>query len=424
MSVVSWLTSPWATLAGLAGGVAIGGLWPAAGPAMAPFGDLYLALMQMCVLPIIVTAISTSIARLLVGQSAAALPRLALVFLFGMVIAAGLALALGLLLHPGSGLEHDQRVFLAQEMLRQEAQTGTELAPNLWGLAQMIVPTNIVRAAADGHILALLLFSLLLGLGLGKLGPGQGEQAIAVLDAFYNALLKVMGWIQVGLPLGLLALMAAHTAQGGSDTVLALGKLIATLYGLVLVLMAILTLIISRRTGLAPLSVLNRVRRALFTAFGTSSSVASLPAALNAVDHGLGLGRQTAQMVLPLGVSLYPLGNVIHVVISSVFVLQLYGLPLGLQACAVIVLGGILVACAMTGAPGIASMTLLAVLLTPFGVPVELAIVLLVALEPILDPPLTLLNVFGNITAAAIMAPQPIEPSPLSIDTDHPNIAP
>jgi Na+/H+-dicarboxylate symporter len=141
----------------------------------------------------------------------------------------------------------------------------------------------------------------------------------------------------------------------------------------------------------------------LFTAFGTASSIASLPTALRAVELRLGLGRQAAQMVLPLGVSLYPLGNVLHVVISSVFVLQLYGLPIGVDAALLVMVGGILVACAMTGAPGIVSMTLLAVLLSPFGVPVEVAIVLLIALEPVLAPPLTLLNVYGNIAAAAIM---------------------
>lgn len=397
------LTSPWATLAGLAAGAVLGGTLPTAGIALAPFGQLYLALMQMCVLPIIVTAISASIARLLVGEHGNALPRLALVFAAGLVLTALVSLAAAALVQPGSGLAPEQRVFLAQEMLRHEAAAESSAQPSLWTLAQMIVPANIVRAAADGHTLALLLFSLLLGLGLGKLGPGQGEQAIGVLDAFYNALVKVMGWIQLGLPLGLLALMASHTAQGGAEMFLALGRLVATLYGMILLLVAVLVLIVARRSGLTPWAVLGRLREPLFTAFGTSSSIASLPAALRAVEGGLGLGRHTAQMVLPLGVSLYPMGNVLHVVISSAFVLQLYGLPVGLDAALLVLAGGILVACAMTGAPGIASMTLLAVLLAPFGVPVEVAIVLLVALEPILDPPLTLLNVCGNIAAAAIM---------------------
>ena len=399
----TWLCSPWATLGGLAAGAALGVALPAAGIALTPYGQLYLALMQMCVLPIIVTAISASIARLLIGEHGNALPRLALVFLVGMILTAVVSLTASLLAQPGAALAPDQRVFLAQEMLRHEADAGHSAQPSLWTLVQMIVPTNIVRAAAEGHTLALLLFSVLLGLGLGKLGPGQGEQAVGVLDAFYNALVKVMGWIQLGLPVGLLALMASHTAQGGAEMFLALGRLVATLYGMIVLLLAVLVLIIAGRTGLSPLAVLGKLREPLFTALGTSSSVASLPAALRAVEGGLGLGRHTAQMVLPLGVSLYPMGNVLHVVVSSAFVLQLYGLPLGVDAGLLVMAGGILVACAMTGAPGIASMTLLAVLLAPFGVPVEVAIVLLVALEPILDPPLTMLNVCGNIAAAAVM---------------------
>lgn len=400
------LSSPWAVVAGLlAGGVL--GIWlPEAGMALEPVGQLYLQLMQMCVLPIIISAVTASIARLILGDSGAALPRLALVFLTGLAATAAIALAAGLLFQPGIGLGQDQRVFLANEILQQDAAATGQPAPSLWLLAQMVIPANVIRAAAEGHMLALLLFSLLLGMGLGKLGGEQSLFAVGVLDAFYNALVKVMGWILLGLPFGLFALMAAHTAQGGIHMFLMLGKLVATLYGVALLVVAVLTLLIARRTGLGPLAVLSLVRQPLFTAFGTGSSIATLPAALRVAETGLGLSRQTTQMVLPLGVSLYPLGNVVHVVISSLFVLQLYGLPIGLQAGLVVTIGGILVACAMSGAPGIASMALLGMLLAPFGVPVEVAIVLLVALDPVLDPVLTVVNVYGNMGAAALMEPQ------------------
>lgn len=406
MNGLAWLTSPWATVAGLLAGGALGIVLPNAGIALAPFGQLYLSLMQMCVLPIIITAITASIARLMLGDSAAALPRLALVFVCGLILTAIIAMVAGLLIEPGAGLGQDQRVFLAHEMLRQDASSSAAPGPSLWALAQMIVPANVIRAAAEGQMLALLLFSVLLGMGLGKLEPAQGEHAIGILDAFYNALVKVMGWILTGLPLGLFALMADHTAHGGLEMFLMLGRLIATFYGVAILLIGGMTLVVAARTGLRPMTVLARVREPLFTAFGTASSVATLPAAMRVVENSLGLGRQTAQMVLPLGVSLYPMGNVLHVVISSLFVLQLYGLPMGLEAGAVVIVGGILVACAMTGAPGVASMALLAMLLSPFGVPVEVAIVLLIALEPVLDPVLTVLNVYGNITAAAVMKPR------------------
>lgn len=399
------LSSPWAVVAGLLAGGVLGAWLPEAGMALEPVGQLYLQLMQMCVLPIIISAVTASIARLILGDSGAALPRLALVFLAGLAATAAIALAAGLLFQPGIGLGQDQRVFLANEILLQDAAASGQPAPSLWLLAQMVIPANVIRAAAEGHMLALLLFSLLLGMGLGKLGGEQSLFAVGVLDAFYNALVKVMGWILLGLPFGLFALMAAHTAQGGLHMFLMLGKLVATLYGVALLVIAILTLVIARRTGLGPLDVLSLVRQPLFTAFGTGSSIATLPAALRVAETGLGLSRQTTQMVLPLGVSLYPLGNVVHVVISSLFVLQLYGLPIGLQAGLVVTIGGILVACAMSGAPGIASMALLGMLLAPFGVPVEVAIVLLVALDPVLDPVLTVINVYGNMGAAALMEP-------------------
>lgn len=405
MNRLQWLTNPWSPVAGLVAGAALGAWQPAIGIALAPAGETYLALMQMCVLPIIISAVTASIARLMRGDNAHALPRLALLFLGGLALSAVVAMAAGLLIQPGSGLDQNQRVYLAQEMLRHEETSGGNAGLSLWSLVQMVIPTNVIRAAADGHMLALLLFSLLLGLGLGSLGDGQGERAADLLDAFYNALIKVMGWILLALPFGLLALMAGQTAQNGIDTFLKLGRLVGTIYGMALAMGAVMVIIVALRTRLPAAQVLSRLRTTLFTAFGTGSSVASLPSALKVCESGLGLKHQTAQMVLPLGVSLYPVGNVLHVVVASLFVLQLYDLPMDMQTGLVIGIGGILVACAMSGAPGVASMTLLAMLLSPFGVPIEVAVVLLVALDPILDPILTSLNVLGNITAATMMEP-------------------
>lgn len=405
MNRLHWLTNPWSPVAGLVAGAALGSWQPAIGIALAPAGETYLALMQMCVLPIIISAVTASIARLMRGDNAQALPRLALLFLGGLAVSAVVAMLAGLLIQPGSGLDQNQRVFLAQEMLRHEENSAGHAGLSLWSLVQMVIPTNVIRAAADGHMLALLLFSLLLGLGLGSLGDGQGERAADLLDAFYNALIKVMGWILLALPFGLLALMAGQTAQNGIDTYLKLGRLVGTIYGMALAMGAVMVAIVALRTRMPAAQVLSRLRTTLFTAFGTGSSVASLPSALKACENGLGLKHQTAQMVLPLGVSLYPVGNVLHVVVASLFVLQLYDLPMDAQTTLVIGIGGILVACAMSGAPGVASMTLLAMLLSPFGVPIEVAVVLLVALDPILDPILTSLNVMGNITAASMMEP-------------------
>lgn len=406
MNHLSWLNNPWAPVLGLLAGGALGAWLPAAGAALAPAGQMYLALMQMCVLPIILSAVTASIARLMRGDSAAALPRLALLFLCGLAATAIAALVAGLVLQPGSGLDLDQRIFLAHEMLKREGDGAESGGPSLWGLVQMIIPTNVIHAAAEGHMLALLLFSVLLGLGLGTLADGQGERAADLMDAFYNALIRVMGWILLALPFGLFALMAGHTAQSGLGTFLKLGRLVGTIYGMSALMIAVMVALIAIRTRIPPLKVLGRLRAPLFTAFGSGSSVATLPSALKVCESGLGLRQQTAQMVLPLGVTLYPVGNVLHVVVASLFVLQLYDLPLSLQAGLVVAVGGILVACAMSSAPGVASMTLLAMLLSPFGVPVEVAVVLLVALDPILDPILTTVNVLGNITAASMMEPK------------------
>lgn len=406
---MSFVASPWAALVGLGGG-ALFGLWkPETAALLAQPGKLYLSLLQMCVMPIIVTAIAGSLARIaLLGKnSTVSLARMGLVFVAGLVGVAVLAFTVGVLFEPGGGLELSQRAFLAQQVLQYESHSGSPGVNGLWALADKIVPSNIFRSAASGDTLAVLVFSVLLGLGLGCLDHKQSGLAIELFETFYNALLRIMKWILFALPLGLFALMAGQVGQGAIGGILMqMGWIVASFYLLAFLLAAVMTFLISWRRRMSPWRVLIGLRTPLMTAFGTSSSLAALPSTLNSCETALGIKRYSAQLVLPVGFSLNPLGNVLHVVISSLFILQLYGLQTGLEAGIVLMFGGVLVACAMAGSPGIASISLLASLLAPLGVPVEVALVLLIALDPIFDPMLTLLNVYGNVTATSLIEEQ------------------
>lgn len=398
--------SPWTSLAGLGGGLAFGLLAPDMAAYLARPGKLYLGLLQMCVMPIIVTAIAGSLARLtLFGQTGAVrVSRLALVFGCGLLLAALGGLLIGLIANPGGDLDPLQRKFLAERILDSEAADGGLDVGSLWLLAEKIVPSNVIRSAASGDTLAVLVFSMLLGLGLGRLEKTQGVQTVELFDAFYNALLKIMGWVLIFLPPGLFALMAGQVGEGHIVTALVkMGALVITIYATAAMAFLLFLGLVSWRCRLSPWRALAGLREPLMTAFGTSSSLAALPAALRVSESAMGVRRQTAQLVLPIGFSLHPLGNVLHVVIACLFILQIYGLSAGPVTSVILVLGGILVACSMSGAPGIASMSLLAALLAPLGVPVEVALVLLVALDPIIDPVLTMLNVFGNLTAVTLI---------------------
>lgn len=401
-----WPVTPYAMLGGLAGGAAFGILSPDRAAELNPVAQLYLGMLQMCVLPVIVTAVTGSLARLLRhGEGMVMLPRLALILAGGLLGAALLALACALVIEPGTAIGEVQREFLAKQILVQETggrQAGTE---GLWTLAELLIPSNIIRSAAENHVFAVLVFSILLGLALGRLDKSQSNQAIEVLDAFYNAFIVMMGWIMVALPVGLFALMASLTANNGPEAFMMMGALVGSIHGIALLMILATTALISWRTRLSPWTVLVRTRQPLLTALGTGSSLASLPAALRSVEAGLGIRKEAAQLVLPIGFSLHPAGNVIHVVVSCLFILQLYGVPLDIGSLATVTLGSIIVACAMAGTPGVASLSLLAALLAPLGVPAELAVVLLIAIDPILDPIVTLMNVQGNITAATLAAP-------------------
>lgn len=410
--IARWLVTPYAMLGGLAGGAAFGVFSPDRAAGFTPVAQLYLGLLQMCVLPVIITAVTGSLARLLRhGEGLVMLPRLGLTLGGGLLVAALVALLSGAIIEPGAGIGANSREFLAKEVLVQETAAQQAGAEGLWTLAGLLIPSNVIKSAAENQILAVLVFSILLGLALGRLDKTQNSQAVEVLEAFYNAFIIIMGWIMVALPFGLFALMSSQAAANGPQTFMMMGALVGTIHGIAVIMFLAMTALISWRTRLSPWAVVVRVRQPLLTALGTGSSLASLPAALRSAESGLGIKKETAQLVLPIGFSLHPVGNVVHVIVSCLFILQLYGIALDIESVAMVMLGGIIVACAMAGTPGVASLSLLAALLSPLGVPAELAVVLLVAIDPILDPVVTLMNVQGNITAATIAAPIPTRTS-------------
>ena len=146
------------------------------------------------------------------------------------------------------------------------------------------------------------------------------------------------------------------------------------------------------------------LKETFVAALGTSSSFATIPSALHSLRHELHLDEQATKLVIPLGVSLNPHGTAIYFAISAVFIAQLYNTSLSAPALIIILVGSILAGIAATGAPGAGALPMIALILEPLGLPVATAVVFLIAVDPVLDPIITLTTVHANCTAAAMVA--------------------
>ena len=415
---LQWLLSPWTLVGALATGVFFGVKAPEMANTLAPIGDSYLKLLQMCVLPIMVTAIISSVARLLSsGMSGRMLRRLLVVFVLGLLIAAGIGLTAGVAGKPGTnldqaaqtalgklissfGAEGEQIVSPDMELYLKGTQHAQEETP---GFFQDLIPKNIFQALHKGHTLQILIFALLLGTALSSISAERRDGLLDSLDAIFQAFLLIIHWLMYLLPLGLLFLIAHQVAGMGMQTLSAMTKYIILVYAgcLVLVLLNAGALAMSTRTGF--FRSFQLLRQPLLISFFTRNSYAAMPAAIEALQDNFGVKKDTTSLVIPLGITVCRFGTVMVFALSVVFLAQLFTVPLDPLTIAFIGGASVIAGVAAAGAPGVVAITMISIVLTPLGLPMEVALVLLLAVDPITDPALTCVNVQTNCAACALI---------------------
>ena len=406
--LVGLIVTPWATAVALVLAVALG-LWlPHVAIAVKPLGGVYLALLQMCSLPLVICGVVSSIGRILWdGESNRYLGRLVAVVGAGLFLTATLAVVLGMVIRPGSGLSATASETLGRLLSQSEIQGVTanmEHKPiSFFDFLAGAVPRNIFQALSQGSQLPILFFSILLGIALGFTNSDKCHQAIQVFEATFDALITLIEWLLVLLPIGLISLLAPQIAEVGFGVLLAMLKLILLVNAAALLSLLGGNLIIARRTGQPYFTVLRQLVDSLLIAFATKSSFAAIPSAMSGMQR-LGMTKSVTELVIPLSVSLNPLGNVHYYTLSAIFIAQLYGVSFPASSLIILLVGGVLAAVAGSALPSAAAIGVISILLEPLGLPVGAAVILIMAIDPFIDPITTTLNVHGSCVAASLVA--------------------
>lgn len=409
------LLHPVAIFAGLIAGGALGWLDKGQMPIFGTLGEIYIRLLQMCVIPLLFTAVATSLSRLFLdGAANRYFTRLLLLVVAGLAIAGGLGVALGYWGQPGGELQLAAREVIGKVIFTAEASSGAAPAHPQGAFADLVVgmfPENIFGALTTGNKIAILMFAVLFGVALGSIAREKSERATALLEAFYDTFIKIIEWLMYVLPFGLFCLAYSQVSAVGIDVLFAMTKLVVLIYAGAIVLIGFYSVLIWLRVGGSYLATLGAMRETVVVAFGTSSSYASIPSALRGLKEGLRLDRRVVDLALPLGITLNPPGSTFHFALATLFLANLYGLALDPGQMVFVLFGAMLAGVAATGAPGVAALSMISIILVPLGLPVEVAIILLVAIDPIVDPILTVVNVQGNAATTALLAgrPQPVE---------------
>ena len=399
---------------GLIAGAAAGSLLTLGGltgvtPYIKPVGDVFIKLLKMVTIPLIAVSIMGAVAGF---SDLKKLGRVGLkaigFFLISTVLAVSVGLGAATLFKPGKGIDESKKTALMadiqknpdwqRQMSRQEQDPRRSPADFLLAL----IPANPFNALAEGDMLAVITFSLLFGLAVSRI-PAPGKDLInRLFDAGNEALVTLVKMVMKLAPYAVFALIAAVITQFGFHFLLALLEYAALTVGTMAFFLAVYYgLTISSLARFNPLQFFSAMRSVALLAFSTSSSNATLPENLIDCQQKLGIRREIAAFILPLGATVNMTGTAIYQGVSVMFIAQVFGIGLTLHQVLMIVLTATLAAVGTAGIPGIGIVTL-AMVLGAVGIPVE-GIGLIIGVERILDMCRTVLNVLGDSAAALIV---------------------
>ncbi|PKO54441.1 MAG: dicarboxylate/amino acid:cation symporter, partial [Betaproteobacteria bacterium HGW-Betaproteobacteria-2] len=267
---------------------------------------------------------------------------------------------------------------------------------------------------AQNNVLAVVVFALIVGIAL-VMGGERYRQIHQLLQEFLELNMRIVGWVMVIAPLGIMALLIKLTATQDLAMFATLGKFIAIVLGTTMLHgLLVLPLLLYLFTGMTPLTFFRGSREALITALATSSSAATLPVTLRCVEQNLGVKRDVAGFVAPLGATINMDGTALYEAAAALFIANLVGIELNLIQQIVVFLTAMIAA---MGAPGIpsAGMVTMVMVLQAVGLPAE-AIAILLPIDRALDTFRTAVNVEGDMVGSLIVDKlvndEPVNPDP------------
>jgi len=364
-------------------------------------GDIFLRSLNMIIVPLILFSISTGVAS--VGSSSS-LGRLGLKTMGYYIFSTLAAIVTGFLLvtsiKPGTGTE----------LGFKSSVEGIEAAADSFGQTLInIVPTNIVEALAKGQMLSIIFFAILFGFFITRIGENRRLNLMEVMNAALDVIMKITLFIIKFTPLGIFSITAKVISQqvemgnSISEVITRLGLYFVTvLAGLLFHGFVTLPLSVKLLGKANPIKHFRNMATPLLTAFSTSSSNATLPLTMEAVEDKDGVSNRIASFTLPLGATINMNGTALYECVAVLFIAQAYGVDLSLGQQLVVIFTALLAAIGAAGIP-LAGLVMMAVVLKAVGLPLE-GIGLVLAVDRILDMFRTAINVYGDSCAAVIIA--------------------
>jgi aerobic C4-dicarboxylate transport protein len=386
-------------LVAIAIGVVLGIVSPEKAAAMKPLGDGFIKLVKMMIAPIVFTTVVVGIAHM--GEMRD-VGRIGLRALLYFEVVSSLALVIGLVvvtvLQPGRGVGFDPTT---ADVNAVKAYTTASEHLSTVDFILNVIPDTIVGGFARGEVLQVLMFSVLFGLALLRLGP-RVHRLVELIEMTSAALFEVVGLIMRLAPIGAFGAMAFTVGRYGVASLLALGKLMASVYLTCGFFVFIVLGLIARATGFSIFRFLRYIAEEILIVLGTSSSETVLPRLMAKMEH-LGCAKPVVGLVVPTGYSFNLDGTSIYMTMAAIFIAQASGVHLSLGH-ELGILGVLLLtskgAAAVTGSGFV---TLAATLAAFPTIPVA-GLTLLLGVDRFMSEARAITNLIGNAVATMVIA--------------------
>lgn len=360
-------------------------------------GTLFTDLLKMVLIPLVFTSIVVGVANLRAHQQMNRVWQVTLIFFMStMALAVVLGLTAANLFQPGRELP----VAMFQDAMQNFQATQMSL-PEFFAHFLHSLFQNPVAALAQGNVLAVVIFALLLGIAL-VVGGERYRNILTLMQEFLELILMLVGWIMRLAPLGIMALVLQLVATQDTGLLTVMIKFVAVVLSTTLLHgVVVLPLILYLMTGVTPYKFWQGAREALITAMATSSSAATLPVTLRCAEQHLHVKRDVAGFVIPLGATVNMDGTALYEAVAALFVANLVGVELTVMQQMIVFVTAMLAA---MGAPGIpsAGMVTMVMVLQSVGLPAE-AIAVLLPIDRILDTVRTMVNVEGDLVGSLVV---------------------
>jgi len=380
-------------------GVLLGHFYPDLGAQMKPLGDGFVKLIKMIIAPVIFCTVVTGIAGM---ESMKAVGRTGAIALLYFEIVSTLALIIGLVIvnivQPGAGMNVDPAALDAKAVAIYAEQAQTQgIIPFLLD----VIPSSVIGAFASGNILQVLLFAVLFGFALHRLGH-KGQLIFNVIDSFSQVIFGIINMIMRLAPLGAFGAMAFTIGKYGVGSLVQLGQLILCFYLTCVLFVVVVLGLIARFTGFSIFKFVNYIKEELLIVLGTSSSESALPRMLDKMER-LGCKKSVVGLVIPTGYSFNLDGTSIYLTMAAVFIAQATNTHMDIWHQITLIVVLLLSSKGAAGVTGSGFIVLAATLSAVGHLPVA-GLALILGIDRFMSEARALTNLVGNGVATIVVA--------------------